>query len=991
MNKPNLLEDKPTINADENVWGIKLNKIIDKLQTFVNSIVDTVSGKLDKGNVSSNYNTAEKIENQIKNKINQEDFDRNISKIEDKQREVDNFILTFQNKNYVYNDHKELYDNQGKITDLSINNLTVNSINGNSASGGLSEEQVKAICSKYYEPKFDKKSGWNLDISSDTNSNSDNVIASTKLVYNIAQKSINKDYLSRIPQQLSIDGHILKYKVEQGGRFIDKELNLPKSVTEEWANNKFESKIEEKKTGFNKDKSDDYTLDDSNVLSTTKATNNIAKDLDKVVKDINIDGNKLKYKEGLIGLNKELELPSGTGGSAVLPPNTVLNENNGDLTTKSGVPIKNINITSINGKSLEESKKNRNLSFDYSEKKEGIPPKKTDFKYAYFLDTYTNKIIFIEDLLSSGNFDDKNLEHLVCNFNYNNTLKRYLYLDYDSVDVTSISENTKMYDILESWELENERLYMSTWHYSIDSKQYPAYYLVYRNNGIVHSYGVNNIILYPNIQYNPHIYPENVPVLFMKLENMYYALDLCSPILLHEKIIEKNKNNLSDKTYKFFWYVKEFIKTHLGSQDVRQLIDYKPIGSSDSYYNKKDLNLTPKLKFEDNINMLTIYGNSSWGNVTYFNNKHINYFYKIDLSSDNSYMLYGFVSLNNLRSYITTENTIAQPFAIYLGDNIFYNRKIKDIWSRGFYMNSKYYLPNYNTYIFDKAYTYKEVIQNNILSTTIPSLDNKVIIEEKVVSDSDVNTRAWMSALNCSNQNQITLSSNTYIKSNNLSISFLFFLLRAKLNNSNQYKIAELCNSLSPFDIIITHNNIDYRFFVIPNIPYVNAYSLENNRVKYWVGLKINNSIYIFKQENFIEFSYNIPTLFNINELFRDIISIDYDFNANFEDYWSSYQRNTLFSWTKELYNKYSFKCVGGIRDKNNIKNYIEWSNGSLRNYLQSKSNTVSITNVRLKVNETMLNLEYLEQYKQTDEYWLKQINKVLNTNRNITLDAEGN
>lgn len=984
MQKPNLLEDKPTINADENVWGIKLNKIIDKLQTFVNSVVDTLSGKLDKGDVSSNYDTAEKIEKEIKNKVNQEDFDRNVSEIEDKQREVDNFIQTFQNKNYVYYKSKELCDNQGKITDLSIGNLIVNSINGNSASGELSEEQVKAICSKYYEPKFDKKSGWNLDISSDTNSNADNVIASTKLVYNIAQNNINKDYLSKIPQQLSIDGHILKYKVEQGGRFIDKELNLPKSVTEEWANNKFEPKIEEKKTGFNKEKSDDYEMGDSNVLASTKATENLSKDLDKVVKDISIDGNKLKYKEGLIGLNKELELPSGGGGSAVFPPNTVLNENNGDLKTKSGVPIKNINLTHLNGKSLEESKKNRKFYFDYLERKQGVPPKQTDFKYAYFLDTYTNKILFIDDLLSSEDFDDKSLEGLICNYNYNNNMKRYIYLDYSASGYTTISKNTEEYNILESWELEANKLYLSTWYYSINSVKYPAYYFYDLTKSIIRSEGTLGITLYPNIQDNPHVYPENVPVLFMKLKDAYYVLDLCNPINFNEKIIDSKK-----ETYKFFWYVKEFIKTNLGSSEVRQLVDYKAIKSSVFNTAKKDLNLIPTLEFEDTSGKLNIFGSSSWDEVSYYKNKHINYFYKIDLK-DTSNTIYGFVSLNNIKSYISTENDSSYPFAVFFGDNIFYNRRIKEIWSRGFYLDSKYYLPNYSLYAFysGNKYTYKEIVNNTIVTANISNLDSKNVLEEKYVSNDDSNSRVWMSILNCSNSSLINLSSNTQIKINNLNISFIFFLMRVKLQNN--YKILELANSMLPFDVTLTHKNIDYRFFIIPEIPYVNIYNIESITPRYIIGLKVNNTIYRFITEFTPKFLYNIPEFKHIKNMFDEIISLDYESNANFEDYWYSYQ-DTLFSWKNNLYNKYSFKILNYIRDKNNVSNYVEWSGGSLRNYLQGKLETVKITNVKLSVNETLLDTNYLKQYEEKDEYWLNIINRVLNTNRNIIIDAEGN
>ena len=261
-------------------------------------------------------------------------------------------------------------------------------------------------------------------------------------------------------------------------------------------------------------------------------------------------------------------------------------------------------------------------------------------------------------------------------------------------------------------------------------------------------------------------------------------------------------------------------------------------------------------------------------------------------------------------------------------------------------------------------------------------------MEEKYVSNDDSNSRVWMSILNCSNSSLINLSSNTQIKINNLNISFIFFLMRVKLQNN--YKILELANSMLPFDVTLTHKNIDYRFFIIPEIPYVNIYNIESITPRYIIGLKVNNTIYRFITEFTPKFLYNIPEFKHIKNMFDEIISLDYESNANFEDYWCSYQ-DTLFSWKNNLYNKYSFKILNYIRDKNNVSNYVEWSGGSLRNYLQGKLETVKITNVKLSVNETLLDTNYLKQYEEKDEYWLNIINRVLNTNRNIIIDAEGN
>lgn len=546
MQKPNLLEDKPTINADESVWGIKLNKIIDKLQAFVNSIIDSVSGKLDKGNVSSNFDTAEKIENEIKNKVNQEDFDRNVSEIEDKQRETDNFIRNFTNKNYVYHTNKELYDSQGKIMDLSINNLTVNSINGNNASGSLSEEQIKAICSKYYEPKFDKKSGWNLDISSDINSNSDNVIASTKLVYTITQNSINKDYLSKIPQQLSIDGNILKYKVEQGGRFIDKELNLPKSVTETWANEKFEPKIGEKKTGFNKDKSDEYTLGDSNILASTKATKNLSESLDKVVKDISISEGKLKYKEGLIGLSKELELPSGSGGGSV-PVNTVLYTSQQKMETFTGLPIKNINIESINDKKIEDLTKVEGLythkelvdlsDSNYEKFRDEIP----------YFDTFDLKIVTRSKMvnLSQSIFLPYGL--------YNGQCLRYLRMTTRDESIKYISKYEDVmnfdYKSLEGLNLQENEIYIGEFDYYFYSQNgYPAKIteskIYYKLTGNTRDKGNN--------YYDTFLIQSPVYSFVVKSQGEYVLVPLVDFLTLKKKYSNRRPNPLYEKLYSLF-------------------------------------------------------------------------------------------------------------------------------------------------------------------------------------------------------------------------------------------------------------------------------------------------------------------------------------------------------------------------------------------------------------------------------------------------------
>ncbi len=546
MQKPNLLEDKPIINADENVWGIKLNKIIDKLQTFVNSIVDSVSGKLDKGNVSYNFDTAEKIENEIKNKVNQEDFDRNISDIEDKQRETDNFIQDFQNKTYVYHQNKELYDSQGKITDLIISNITVESLNGNSIGGSLSEEQIKTICSKYYEPKFDKKSGWNLDISSDENSNSESVIASTKLVYNIKENSINKDYLTKIPQQLSIDGNILKYKVEQGGRFIEKELNLPSSVTETWVNERFEPIIDEKKTGFNKDKSDDYSLGDSNTLVTTKATKNLSESLDKVIKDISISEGKLKYKEGLIGLSKELDLPSGSGGGSV-PVNTMLYTSQQKMETSTGLPIKNINIESINDKKIEDLTKVEGL-YTHKELVDLSDSNYEKFKdeISYF-DTFDLKRVTRSKMinLSQSIFLSSGLDNGQC--------LRYLMMETRDESIKHISKYEEVMDFdfksLEGLNLQENEIYIGEFDYYFYSQNgYPATIseskIYYKLNGNTGDKGNN--------YYNTFLIQSPVYSFIIKSQGEYKLVPLVDFLSVSKKYPSYRPNPIYEKLYSIF-------------------------------------------------------------------------------------------------------------------------------------------------------------------------------------------------------------------------------------------------------------------------------------------------------------------------------------------------------------------------------------------------------------------------------------------------------
>ena len=247
MHKPNLLEDKPTINADENVWGIKLNKIIDKLQAFVNSIVDVVTGKLDKGNVSNAFSTAERIEQKIKEKLDKNVYDNFKEEIDKHTLEYKAFKKEFVDGNYLkFNTTKNLEDKEGIVKDIVIENITISKINGEPYTKGndISEEDIKKIGDKLYEPKIEKKSGFNLDISSDIISNAENVIASTKLVnqtkielnnkidnINIEDKikdKVDKIQINNIVKDLKLEDEKLKYKQYDGTTDIDKEIQLPK-------------------------------------------------------------------------------------------------------------------------------------------------------------------------------------------------------------------------------------------------------------------------------------------------------------------------------------------------------------------------------------------------------------------------------------------------------------------------------------------------------------------------------------------------------------------------------------------------------------------------------------------------------------------------------------------------------------------------------------------------------------------------------------------
>ena len=246
MQKPNLLEDKPIINADENVWGIKLNKIIDKLQTFVNSIVDTISGKLDKGNVSNAFSTAERIEQKVKEKLDKSVYDNFKEEIDKHTLDYKTFKKEFIDGNYLrFSTTKNLEDKEGIVKDIVVENITINTINGEPYTKGsnISEEDVKKIGDKHYEPKIEKKSGFNLDISSDVTSNAENIIASTKLVNQIntdlqnkikniniedkVKNKVDKTQITNIVKDLKLENEKHKYKQYDGTQDVDKEIDLP--------------------------------------------------------------------------------------------------------------------------------------------------------------------------------------------------------------------------------------------------------------------------------------------------------------------------------------------------------------------------------------------------------------------------------------------------------------------------------------------------------------------------------------------------------------------------------------------------------------------------------------------------------------------------------------------------------------------------------------------------------------------------------------------
>lgn len=250
MQKPNLLEDKPIVNADENVWGIKLNKIIDKLQAFVNNIVDSLNTKLDMGNVSNAFSTAERIEQKVKEKLDKSVYDNFKEEIDKHTLDYKTFKKEFIDGNYLkFNTTKNLEDKDGVVKDVVIENITINTINGEPYTKGsnISEEDVKKIGDKHYEPKIEKKSGFNLDISSDVTSNAENIIASTKLVnqvnidlqnkiknINIEDKvknKVDKTQITNIIKDLKLENEKLKYKQYDGTQDVDKEIELPNGAT----------------------------------------------------------------------------------------------------------------------------------------------------------------------------------------------------------------------------------------------------------------------------------------------------------------------------------------------------------------------------------------------------------------------------------------------------------------------------------------------------------------------------------------------------------------------------------------------------------------------------------------------------------------------------------------------------------------------------------------------------------------------------------------
>lgn len=284
MQKPNLLEDKPILNSDENTWGIKLNKIIDKLQSFVNSIVDNLNNKLDKGNVTNDYSSAEKIEAKIKEKVNSTDYDNLKIKVDNQSLDYTTFKQEFKDGNYVkFNTTKNLEDKTGIVKDLVIENITLNNINGEpyTKSSNISESDVKTIGDRLYEPKIEKKTGFNLDVSSLITSNSESVLASTKLVNQV---------ISEVKQDMT---------------------TMSSNLTRD-----LQSKVNS--TDFNSLKSKVDSIDTTTLSSQLNAKANKT-DLNDVIKNLRLDNSKLKYKQfnGTIDEDKEIDLPSGsvTGNS----------------------------------------------------------------------------------------------------------------------------------------------------------------------------------------------------------------------------------------------------------------------------------------------------------------------------------------------------------------------------------------------------------------------------------------------------------------------------------------------------------------------------------------------------------------------------------------------------------------------------------------------------------------------------------------------------
>lgn len=274
MQKPNLLEDKPILNSDENTWGIKLNKIIDKLQSFVNSIVDNLNNKLDKGNVTNDYSSAEKIEAKIKEKVNSTDYDNLKIKVDNQSLDYTTFKQEFKDGNYVkFNTTKNLEDKTGIVKDLVIENITLNNINGEpyTKSSNISESDVKTIGDRLYEPKIEKKTGFNLDVSSLITSNSETVLASTKLVNQVIsevkqdmttmssnltrdlQSKANKTDLNDVIKNLRLDNSKLKYKQFNGTIDEDKEIDLPSGSGSVTGNSEFDTFLKTEWWKENKD------------------------------------------------------------------------------------------------------------------------------------------------------------------------------------------------------------------------------------------------------------------------------------------------------------------------------------------------------------------------------------------------------------------------------------------------------------------------------------------------------------------------------------------------------------------------------------------------------------------------------------------------------------------------------------------------------------------------------------------------------------------